>query len=139
MTKYLPARKVNTKKVQVRGLQYAVHTWGDPNGRPLMMLHGWADSGLSFQFLADAMSDNWYLIAPDWRGFGDSEWNTHGYWFPDYLADLDQLIERYSPDQVITEIASEVFFKRAISSTEEALISERSCSLNVISLADHLL
>lgn len=101
MTKYIPAREVNTIKLDIRGLLYAVHTWGDPGNRPVFLLHGWADTGLSFQFLADAMADNYYLIAPDWRGFGDSEWASQGYWFPDYLADLDALLDHFSPAETV--------------------------------------
>lgn len=52
---------------------------------------------MSFQFLADHLADRWQVIAPDWRGFGDSAWDANGYWFPDYLADLDTLLDHYSP------------------------------------------
>ena len=31
-------------------------------------------------------------MAFDWRGFGRSEWPQEGYWFPDYLGDLDALL-----------------------------------------------
>ncbi|MFT5133480.1 MAG: pimeloyl-ACP methyl ester carboxylesterase [Gammaproteobacteria bacterium] len=99
MTKYQAVKKSKTLKQDVRGLQYAVHTWGKPEAKPLFLLHGWADTGRSFQFVADALSDEWFIIAPDWRGFGDSQWNLQGYWFPDYLADLDTLVDRYSPDK----------------------------------------
>jgi pimeloyl-ACP methyl ester carboxylesterase len=37
------------------------------------------------------------VIAPDWRGFGLSEWTREGYWFPDYYADLETLIDIYQP------------------------------------------
>jgi pimeloyl-ACP methyl ester carboxylesterase len=34
------------------------------------------------------------VIAPDWRGYGESEWLNRPYWFPDYYADLDCLLSR---------------------------------------------
>jgi pimeloyl-ACP methyl ester carboxylesterase len=37
-------------------------------------------------------------VAPDWRGFGLSACRTYGYWFPDYVADLDVLLSRYRSD-----------------------------------------
>ncbi len=40
-----------------------------------------------------ATQQNWAIIAPDWRGFGDSSWNEQHYWFADYLADLDALLD----------------------------------------------
>jgi pimeloyl-ACP methyl ester carboxylesterase len=39
------------------------------------------------------------VIAPDWRGFGLSEWSADGYWFADYLADLDALLDRFAPGE----------------------------------------
>jgi pimeloyl-ACP methyl ester carboxylesterase len=63
------------------------------------MLHGWMDVGASFQFLVDALQREWHVIAPDWRGFGRSEWCADGYWFLDYTADLEALLDHYSPDE----------------------------------------
>jgi len=56
------------------------------------------DVGASFQFAVDALTHDWHVIAPDWRGFGQSQWATDGYWFLDYVADLDALLDLYSPD-----------------------------------------
>jgi pimeloyl-ACP methyl ester carboxylesterase len=61
----------------------------------LILLHGWMDCAATFQLLADAAPEallEYEWIAPDWRGFGQSAWASDGYWFPDYLADLDQLV-----------------------------------------------
>ncbi len=63
------------------------------------MLHGWMDVSASFQFLVDAFRRDWRVIAPDWRGFGLSEWaKSDGYWFPDYFADLDRLLDHFQPE-----------------------------------------
>ena len=42
------------------------------------------------------------LLAPDWRGFGQSAWAGDGYWFPDYYADLDALLEHLAPSELWT-------------------------------------
>ncbi|MFZ5557971.1 MAG: alpha/beta fold hydrolase [Pseudomonadota bacterium] len=81
--------------VAVRGLQYHVRAWGDPGAPPLFLLHGWMDVSASFQFLVDAIAGRWHCLAPDWRGFGLSQWADGGYWFPDYLADLDALLDAF--------------------------------------------
>jgi pimeloyl-ACP methyl ester carboxylesterase len=94
-----PIRRCRVERHAIRGIDYAVHTWGHPGAFTLVCLHGWGDSGASFQFLADALGDDWHVVAPDWRGFGRSSWNAGGYWFPDYLADLDALLSIYSPDE----------------------------------------
>ncbi len=64
----------------------------------MFLLHGFLDTGDTFQFLVDAMVEDLPLVALDWRGFGRSAWPADGYWFPDYLADLDALLRVYSPD-----------------------------------------
>jgi pimeloyl-ACP methyl ester carboxylesterase len=64
---------------------------------PIVLLHGWLDTGDTFQFMVDALRQDWPLVALDWRGFGRSEWPKEGYWFPDYLGDLDALLDQLSP------------------------------------------
>ena len=93
--------------VPLRGLRYHVHTWGDatlatPGRPPLVLLHGWMDVGASFQFLVDALAEAEacarHVIAPDWRGFGRTEApGADTYWFPDYLGDLDALLDALLP------------------------------------------
>lgn len=85
--------------IELRGLRSHVRCWGPASAPALFLLHGWMDVSASFQFLVDAFSREWRVIAPDWRGFGGSQWNGHAYWFPDYIADLDLLLDHYSPDQ----------------------------------------
>jgi pimeloyl-ACP methyl ester carboxylesterase len=81
----------------IRGLKYHVRTWGDANAPKMFLLHGWMDVSASFQFLVDAFEREWHVIAPDWRGFGLTAWARDGYWFPDYYADLEALLDMYQP------------------------------------------
>jgi len=90
-------RPSRSRRLAVRDLVLHVREWGDPEAPGLVLLHGWMDVSASFQFLADALSDRWRLIAPDWRGFGLSDWSAHGYEFHDHVADLDALLDRLSP------------------------------------------
>lgn len=88
--------------MRLRGLRTHLTFWGPPPSGsqvPIFLLHGFLDTGDTFQFLADAFEADLSLIAPDWRGFGRSAWPQDGYWFPDYIADLDALLEVYSPDR----------------------------------------
>lgn len=94
---YVPHKTPRKQTIRLRDLDYRLNCWGDEGAPPLFLLHGWADTGMTFQFLADAMSRDWRLIAPDWRGFGGTAWPPGGYWFPDYLVDLDALLEQLSP------------------------------------------
>jgi pimeloyl-ACP methyl ester carboxylesterase len=91
--------------VPVRGLRYHCRIWGDQDAPMLFMLHGWMDVSASFQFLVDAMRGRCRVIAPDWRGFGLTEWTQGGtYWYPDYFADLDALLEHFTPGEPATLI-----------------------------------
>jgi pimeloyl-ACP methyl ester carboxylesterase len=98
-------RPSRSEFVPLRGHRYHVRIWDDEGStawahRPtLFFLHGWGDVGASFQFVVDALPRGWRVIAPDWRGFGLSQWNDGPYWFLDYIADLDALLEIYSPEQ----------------------------------------
>lgn len=87
----------NSEFVQLRGVRTHVRRWGPTDAPQLFLLHGWMDVSASFQFLVDALDRDWQIIAPDWRGFGMTQWNHHSYWFPDYIADLDALLAHYSP------------------------------------------
>jgi pimeloyl-ACP methyl ester carboxylesterase len=100
---YAVRRSAQSKHVPVRGLRYHTHHWGDaslatPERPPLVMMHGWMDVGASFQFAVDALAalegPSRWIIAADWRGYGLTEAPpTDSYWFPDYLGDLDALLD----------------------------------------------
>jgi pimeloyl-ACP methyl ester carboxylesterase len=88
--------------ILIRGLRYHIRHWGPPDAPLLIMLHGWMDMSASFQFMIDCLQQEWHVLAPDWRGFGlttDSGADT--YWFADYLADLDAMLEHYSPKEPV--------------------------------------
>jgi pimeloyl-ACP methyl ester carboxylesterase len=88
--------------ITVRGLRTHVRHWGRQGAPMIFMLHGWMDVGASFQFVADSLAGDWCVCAPDWRGFGLTERSgADTYWFPDYLADLDAMLDHYSPDAAV--------------------------------------
>lgn len=102
---YQVKRPSRTVRVPVRNLQYNVRCWGQaaPGIPPLVMVHGWMDVAASFQFVVDALSETFLqgrlVIAPDWRGYGDTDGGgADNYWFPDYIADLEFLLDHFSPD-----------------------------------------
>jgi pimeloyl-ACP methyl ester carboxylesterase len=91
---YQPVKPSITFNVPIRGLQYQIRSWGRADAKPLLLLHGWMDVSASFQFLVDQLAQDWYVLAPDWRGYGGTSWSgTDAYWFADYLADLDALLD----------------------------------------------
>ncbi|MBC3807531.1 alpha/beta hydrolase [Undibacterium seohonense] len=88
--------------IPLRGLNMHIRHWGNPDAPILFMVHGWMDVAASFQFVVDCLSRDWHVIAPDWRGFGLTEYpKVESYWFPDYVADLDAILQHYSPEQPV--------------------------------------
>ena len=103
---YVPQRPARSEQLPLRQLNVHVNCWGQPapGSVPLVLVHGWMDVGASYQFMVDALSadfaDRRLIIAPDWRGFGQTTLAApcDHYVFADYLGDLDALIDHYAPD-----------------------------------------
>ena len=105
---YQARRPARSEFASVRNINYHVLRWGEAESTlpPLVLMHGWMDVAASYQFVVDAFSAGFFqgrtIIAADWRGFGLTDCPGHdNYWFPDYLADLDFLLDHYVGDQPI--------------------------------------
>jgi len=95
-------KKSESHFVEVRGLRYHVRRWPQAGAPKMFLLHGWMDVSASFQFLADALRAEWDVYAPDWRGYGLTQWGgADCYWFADYIADLDFLLDRLQPEGAV--------------------------------------
>jgi len=102
---YQPVRAARHEERTFRGLRHRLTWWGEPSAQPVVLLHGFMDCGDTWQFLVDCLPDTQTFVAPDWRGFGGSQWVPGGYWFPDYLADLEAMLESFSPGEPARVIA----------------------------------
>jgi pimeloyl-ACP methyl ester carboxylesterase len=101
---YQVKRPARSEFVPIRNLSYHVLVWGTPPEAktPLVLLHGWMDVAASYQFVIDALRHEHYIIAPDWRGYGKTRaGEADNFWFPDYLVDLDFLLDHYAPQRPI--------------------------------------
>ncbi len=96
---YAPRRVPVHEDVVLRGLRHRLTRWGSPSAAPIVLLHGFLDVSDSWQFLVDELPGDWSYVGLDWRGFGGSDWPPGGYWFPDYLADLEAFLDLVSPGQ----------------------------------------
>ncbi|MFY7963050.1 MAG: alpha/beta fold hydrolase [Elsteraceae bacterium] len=61
-------------------------------GRPLLLLHGWPEFWLTWEPVMTRLADRFRLIAPDLRGFGDSDKPDGPYGAADHAADMASLI-----------------------------------------------
>ena len=92
------ARPPTSHFVDVRGERHHVQTWGEPQStRSSCCMAGWT-SAHRFSSWSTRSRGDWYVIAPDLRGFGRSAWQPQGYWFYDYFADLEAFLARFVPD-----------------------------------------
>lgn len=90
---YAPKRAPVHEDLVLRGLRHRITRWGPPSAQPIILLHGFLDAADSWQFLVDELPADWSFVGLDWRGFGGSDWQPGGYWFSDYLADLEALLD----------------------------------------------
>ena len=101
---YQALRHSRSEFTTLRTIPYHVRQWGTPRpGQPpLVLVHGWMDVAASYQFVVDAFAEDRHILAPDWRGFGLSgSGGVDSFWIPDYLADLDFLLDHYAPGQAV--------------------------------------
>ena len=69
--------------------------WGNPAAPPLLLVHGGRDHCRNWDWVAEALRDEYHIIAPDLRGHGDSAWSASGhYTMASYIHDLAQLIHQ---------------------------------------------
>lgn len=79
------------------------YEWGDAaNPRVLICVHGLTRNGRDFDFLAQALADDYRVICPDVVGRGKSQWLAQqlDYGYPLYLSDMTALIARSGAEQV---------------------------------------
>ena len=67
------------------------HAWGNPHAsRTVLCVHGLTRNGRDFDFLAEALAQNYRVLCPDMPGRGGSEWlsDPAQYSYPTYIADI---------------------------------------------------
>jgi non-heme chloroperoxidase len=76
------------------GVRLAVHVAGPEDAPPIVLLHGWAQSGAVWRRqLTGPLAEDFRLIAPDLRGHGASDVPDSGYADPaEWAADVAALL-----------------------------------------------
>ncbi len=116
---------MQTKKIRINGLKHQFYFWGNPKKPKLFLFHGWLDGAASFEFICKYLSKHFYCIAPDLRGYGKSEHakSPLGYFFYEYLADLNEIFDHFSPKKPVKVLGHS--FGGAISSFYAGVFPER--------------
>lgn len=75
--------------------------WGNPEKPPLLLIHGGRDHARNWDWVAQALRDDYHIIAPDLRGHGDSQWAIGGsYAMVDYTLDVAQLLRALDIEKI---------------------------------------
>ena len=77
--------------VNANGASFHVACAG--TGRPLLLLHGWPEYWATWTPIMERLADRFRLIAPDLRGFGDSDKPAGDYGPARHAEDIAALIE----------------------------------------------
>jgi len=62
------------RTIQVDGVSIFYREAGQKNAPTILLLHGLPSSSRMFEPLFDRLSDRYHLVAPDYPGFGHSDW-----------------------------------------------------------------
>lgn len=80
--------------VVVNGLKLHHLEWGDPASPPILALHGLRSYAHTWDDLALELSGSYQVIAPDFRGRGESDWDPQRDYFTNaYVSDLEELLD----------------------------------------------
>jgi hypothetical protein len=89
------------RTVKVDGLSIFYREAGPKDAPLLLLLHGLPSSSRMFEPLFARLSDQFHLIAPDYPGFGHSDWPDPKQW----AYTFDPSVDRYDPDLWTDEFA----------------------------------
>jgi alpha/beta hydrolase fold len=77
--------------LRVNGASLHIAELGE--GAPLLLLHGWPEFWLTWEPVMLRLSERYRLIAPDLRGFGDSDKPSGPFGPADHAADMLALLD----------------------------------------------
>ena len=81
------------RSATVNGLRLHYQEWGRRGAPDVLLVHGWSTSAPIWHEVAEALSPDYHVIAPDNRGNGESQLPVEGFRISDYASDLVGLIE----------------------------------------------
>ncbi len=73
--------------VDANGMRFHYLDWGNPDAPDMLVLHGFAQTCHSWDFVSLSFCDRFHVVALDQRGHGDSSWAEDG----DYSPETQQL------------------------------------------------
>src|SRR5688572_21082546 len=94
----IPVKTINLST----GVKLEYIEQGDPNGVPVILLHGFPDSWRSYEQVIGYLPKSLHVFAISQRGHGNSDKPTAGYFPKDFAADIAAFIKAHKlPPAVI--------------------------------------
>src|ERR1700731_2471021 len=87
---------ISYRNIQIDGLSIFYREAGPKNATTLLLLHGLPSSSRMFDPLFARLSDRYHLVAPDYPGFGHSDWpdpKKFAYTFDHFAEIMDHFTE----------------------------------------------
>jgi pimeloyl-ACP methyl ester carboxylesterase len=126
------------RTIAIDGLSIFYREAGPKDGPPILLLHGLPSSSRMFEPLFDRLADRYHLVAPDYPGFGHSDWpnpKEFTYTFDRYAEIMTRFTEalaipRYT--MYMQDYGGPVGFRMALSHPErvEAFIVQDAVAHN---------
>jgi len=129
---------ITYKTTQVDGISIFYREVGPKNAPTILLLHGLPSSSRMFQSLLTRLGDDYHLIAPDYPGFGHSDWpdpKQFAYTF-DHIAavmdDFSQALDLSHYTLYMQDYGGPVGFRMALAHPErvQALIVQDAVAHN---------
>ena len=93
----VPNIAVQYKKIALKDINIAYREAGNKNNPAIVLLHGFPASSHQYRKVLDELSDSYYLIAPDYPGFGNSDFpkdTEYEYSFDNIANTIDMFLEK---------------------------------------------
>ena len=132
------SQRVLYRTVEIDGLSIFYREAGPKDAPTILMLHGLPSSSRMFEPLFARLSDRYHLIAPDYPGFGHSDWPDHkvfAYTF-DHCAEImnrfAEALELSSYTLFMQDYGGPVGFRMAVAHPErvDSLIVQNAVAHN---------
>lgn len=88
---------IKYRKLDIKGVNIAYREAGDPSNPAIVLLHGFPSSSHQYRKVLNSLSDQFYLIAPDYPGFGNSDFPSsteYEYTFDNLATTIDAFLEK---------------------------------------------
>ena len=89
------------KTIDINGVEIAYRESGNPKNPTIVLLHGFPASSHQYRKVLNQLADEFHLIAPDYPGFGNSEFpnaDSYTYTFDNLAETIDAFLEKKQID-----------------------------------------